>query len=122
MSHAVNVQSMLEHLLVLEHIALGSNEFCKSNGIASFEETGYLQPLSARTLLKGLICEKMIDVAIKGRILLEHVSTNDIATLKRIQAHATMALRISHDAQEGETLSLRDSFRAYPVVSHAHYR
>ena len=110
MSHAVNLQAMLEHLLVLEHFALGSSEFFKSNGVTSFEETGYLQPLSARTLLKGLVCEKLIDVAMKGRILSEHVAITDSAAFERIQAQALTALRISYDTKGSETLSLRESF------------
>ena len=101
---------MLEHLLVLEHLALGSKEFYRSNGVTSFEETGYMQPLSARTLLKGLICEKLIDVAIKGRILLEHVAENDPAALDRIQTQAVVALQITTDGKGDKRLSLRDSF------------
>ena len=110
MSHSVNLLGMLEDLLLLEHVAFGSNQFCESNGFTSFEETGYMQPMSPRTLMKGLVCEKLIAVAVKGRILLDLVNNNDKAALKRIERQAVIGLNIAYDTVGSKKLSIRDSF------------
>ena len=94
MSHSVNLQSLLEDLVLLEHFAYGSEEFCKSNGITSFEETGYMEPLSPRTLLRGVVCDKLISVAIKTRIILDHASVDKVG-LNRIESQATIGLQLT---------------------------
>lgn len=110
MSHSVNIAGLLEDLLLLEHVAFGSSEFCNSNGFTSFEDTGYLEPLSPRTLMKGLVCGKLIAVAVRGRILLDHVNTKDAEALQRMEAHAVDGLQIAYDTRGEKRLTIRESF------------
>jgi hypothetical protein len=110
MSHAVNLQSIIEQLFLLEHIAYGSQKFCESYGISSFDEAGYQKPLSAWSLTKTLVCERIIDIAIKGRILLDHVEVVDTKAPKRLEEQAVTGLRITHNVKGQRTLSVRESF------------
>ena len=114
MSHAIDTGALLEKIFVLEHLAFGSRSYCDTNGLNTFDSTGYLEPLSPSSLTKSVVSTYTIEIAVRLRILLDHAYAFDKPSTKSLEAQVTKGLRISYEqkgssSQGPSSLDLRET-------------
>jgi len=87
MSHELNLEGVLEKLILIQHFAYGSKEYCRERLIGSEKDIGNGEFDEYWTWAKGLISSYILECSVRVRVLLDTVSdkpeANEIALIDK---------------------------------------
>src|SRR5215208_3165373 len=110
MSHELNLEGVIEKLVLLQHFAHGSKEYCRERLIGSEEDMGDEEFDEYWTWVKGLVSSYMLECSIRIRVLLDTVAdkpeAKEIAT---IDATILSEVSIGQVTKGNFELSIRES-------------
>lgn len=110
MSHAIDIDGAAEKLFILQHLAYGSEAYCRSEGVFSAEHAGYSEFQSPWGWTKAVVSNYLIECAVKLRMIQEYCAKRrDSGGLAELDSAATLDLHIGqvHVGEFG--LTLRES-------------
>ncbi len=76
MSHIVDIDGIAEKLIILEHYANGSYQYCKDRLVASEEDQGYGSFDDYWGWTKGIVSNNILECAIKLRVIQDSCRDN----------------------------------------------
>lgn len=110
MSHAIDIDGTAEKLFLLQHLAFGSEGYCRSEGVLSTQHTGYAESQSHWGWTKSIVSNYLIECAVKLRMIQEHCAKRlEVEELAALDQEATLALAIGHVHKGAFRLTLREA-------------
>ena len=111
MSHAIDIDGTAEKLFILQHLAYGSEGYCRSEGVLSTVRTGYAEFQSHWGWTKAVVSNYLIECAVKLRMIQEHCAKRrDLDDLAKLDEESTLALTIGHVHEGNFRLTLKESW------------
>jgi hypothetical protein len=111
MSHAIDIDGTTEKLFLLQHLAYGSEAYCRSEGMFSAEHLDYSKFQSPWGWTKAVVSNYLIECAVKLRMIQEYgAKRRDSCELAELDKAATLNLQIGRVLHGGFQLTLRESF------------
>jgi hypothetical protein len=110
MSHELNLESVLEKLVLIQHFAHGSKEYCRERLIGSEKDQGNAEFDEYWTWAKGLISSYILECSVRVRVLLDTVSDKPEAKeIAQIDKESISGLVIGNITKGRFDLSIRES-------------
>jgi hypothetical protein len=110
MSHELNLESVIEKLVLLQHFAHGSKQYCRERLIGSEEDIGDAGFDEYWGWAKGLVSSYMLECSVRVRVLLDTVSDKPEAReIAKIDEEAISGLIIGDITKGNFDLSIRES-------------
>ena len=110
MSHAIDIDGTSEKLFLLQHLAFGSEAYCRSEGVLSTEHSGYAEFQSPWGWTKAVVSNYLIECAVKLRMIQEYCAKRrDSGELAELDKAATLSLHIGQVHEGGFHLTFRES-------------
>jgi hypothetical protein len=109
MSHHLDVDSVVEKLILLQHFAAGSKAYCAERGIGGPSDQGHGEFDDYWGWTKGIVCSYALDCAIKFRVLQDSADGKAAKDkLAQIDAKACSGLKHGLVTRGQFDLSLRE--------------
>ena len=110
MSHELNLEGVIEKLVVLQHFAYGSKEYCRERLIGSEEDVGDEARDAYWIWAKGLVSSYMLECSIRVRVLLDTVADKPEAKeIAAIDTDIISEIDIGQVSTGNFELSIRES-------------
>jgi len=109
MSHQLGLDSVYEKLVLLEHFAFGSQQYCSARLIGSEDDQGDGELDKYWGWLKGIVSSYLIECAVRVRMLQDTVRGEDATQLARLDKQAASNLTIGTIVEGDFRLSLRET-------------
>jgi len=110
MSHQLNLESVLEKLVLIQHFSHGSKEYCRERLIGSEKDQGDAEFDEYWTWAKGLISSYILECSVRVRVLLDTVSDKPEAKeIAQIDKESISRLVIGNITKGRFDLSIRES-------------
>lgn len=110
MSHELNLEGVIEKLVLLQHFAHGSKEYCRERLIGSEEDVGNGARDEYWVWAKGLVSSYMLECSIRIRVLLDTVTDKPEAKeIAVIDATVLSRINIGQITKGNFELSIRES-------------
>lgn len=111
MPHSIDFDGLERKLFILQHICYASRQFCEKHGINRLEfDSSDFEWWEYSGLLKVIVSNTIIEVAIKIRMLQDFLQTDDYgANLDKLDTNARHNLKIGLFSKGSGNLTLRES-------------
>ncbi|KPL74142.1 hypothetical protein ADN00_14170 [Ornatilinea apprima] len=110
MSHQLNLESVIEKLVLLQHFAHGSKEYCRERLAGSEKDIGDAEFDDYWVWAKGLVSSYILECSIRVRVLLDTVSDKPEAKeIAKIDIESISGLTLGKVVKGDFDLSIRES-------------
>jgi len=110
MSHQLDLEGVLEKLVIIQHFAHGSKEYCRERMIGSEKDQGNAEFDNYWMWAKGIISSYILECSVRVRVLLDTVSDKPEAQeITKIDTESVLGLSLGNVVKGNFDLSIRES-------------